>query len=192
MSSLGEFLLFCLGLYFGLTIIRLGYLYFKYGLAMSIIGAQFHQAIATNTRLATTNKIDYDQETIEIAEQIIIQMVHGLKYQRKWMLRHALEHMAVLYTTTIWLSNPPNDDKLHDALDVIKQKFYFMHGTFLNAKKNKVRNHINLFIQTVNGVTWYGKETYDADYHGAGCRIKVVVSIVTPLTSTKYRYLNHI
>lgn len=192
MTTLGQLVLFGVGLYCGWVLLKVAYLVFKYWIAVGIITTQFEQAVETDVKLTSDNRINYDEETLKVVEQILIQMVQGLKYQQPWMLKHAMRHMAVLYTTTIWLTKPPTDARVQDAIDVIKQKFYYMHGTFLNIRRSKVRNNINLFLQTSSGGEPPKAEEYDPTQHGMGCRIKIVVSVVTPLTSKSYRYLNHI
>jgi hypothetical protein len=67
-----------------------------------------------------------------------------------------------------------------------------MHGTFIDSKKNKVRNNIKLYIQTTAGDYLLDPKLYDAARHGTGCRIKVVMSVVTPLTSHFYQFERHV
>lgn len=195
MNTLGQFILFCASMLFASGIIRLVSLMVRYFVARRLIAAQFRQAIVTNEHISPRNKIDFGPEIEEIAAQIFVQMCHGLKYQRKWMIRHAVQHMAVLYQTTVWLTNDPDDLKLYAALDVVKQKFYYMHGTFLNIKKNKLRNHINMQMYTTSGDHLTSSEDvakYDKKEQGEGCRIKITMSIVTPLTPRKYDYEKYI
>ncbi|BAQ02641.2 hypothetical protein [Ralstonia phage RSL2] len=132
---------------------------------------------------------------MDIVEQIIIQMSQGLKYQRKWMIRHATQHFAVLYQTTVWLSNDPDDLRLYDALDIIKQKFYYMHGTFVNIKKSRLRNNINMEMFTTSGDLLTSVEDvsqYDKKEQGGGCKIRITLSVVTPMTPRNYDYFRYL
>lgn len=192
MEILGQFVLFFVGMLVCFYILQMTSLFCRYWIASRLIENQLTQAVLSNEMLMSGNRISYDQKTIEVVEQIVIQLCNGLKYQRSWIINHAILHMSLLYSTTVWLSNDPTDETVLNAIDVIKQKFYFMHGTFINIKRSKVRNNINLFLQTTSGDSYDTTMPYDIKQHGTGCRIKIIVSVVTPLTSRKYRYLNHL
>lgn len=191
----GQFVLFCIGLYTTFFAMRITSLTFRYWIARRIIELQIQKAILTNLTISSRDKLVFDPRTEEIVEQIIIQMCQGLKYQRQWMIRHAIEHMAVLYQTNIWLSNDPDDLRVYEALDVLKQKFYYMHGTFQDIKKSQLRNDIRLDLMTTSGDLLTSVEDvakYDKKQQGSGCRIRIAISIITPLTSRKYRFFKYL
>lgn len=195
MDTLGQFVLFCIVMFTTYTAIRISNLGFRYWVARRIIALQLENAVMSNEQISPRDKIVYNQETEEIVEQVVIQLCQGLKYQRKWIITHAMRHMAILYQTNIWLTNTPDDVKVHEALDVIKQKFYYMHGTFINISRSKVRNHISMELLTTSGDTLasIGDLTqYDKKKHGEGCRLRVVISLVTPLTPRNYDYFKYI
>uniref|UniRef100_A0AAU7PFD4 Uncharacterized protein n=1 Tax=Burkholderia phage vB_BgluM-SURPRISE13 TaxID=3159457 RepID=A0AAU7PFD4_9VIRU len=195
MEFIGQFFLFCAGMYASIVALRIISLTFRYWIARRIIALQLQNAVMIHEKISPRDKIIYDPEIELIVEQIFIQMVQNLKYQRKWMIRHAIEHFAVLYQSNIWLLNDPDDLKLYAALDVIKQKFYYMHGTFVNIKKNNLRNHINMELMTTSGTPLTSVEEvaeFDKKKHGAGSRVCIVISIVTPLTSKNYDYFRHL
>ncbi|BDD79403.1 hypothetical protein [Burkholderia phage FLC8] len=195
METIGQFFLFCVGLYTTLIAIRVTSLTFRYWIARRAIKSQFDAAVLVNEHISPRDKVIYDEEIEDIVEQIYVQMCQGLKYQRKWMIAHAIQHFAVLYQAQIWLLTPPDDLKLYAAIDVITQKFYYMHGTFINIKKSKLRNHIKIKLLTTSGdelTTAEAVASYNKKQHGEGCRLKIVISIVTPLTSKNYDYFRHL
>lgn len=195
MELIGQFVVFCVPLAFGVFIGRILIYFSKYSIARSLIEKQFRQVLLVGEHISAHDHVSFDQKTNEIVEQIIIQMCRGIKYQRNWMIRHAIDNKAILYRTTVWLANDPDDMDLYAALDVVKQKFYYMHGTFPNIKKNELRNHINMQMYTSSGDHLTGAEDvaeYNKKEQGAGCRIKITMSIVTSMTSKKYDYEKYI
>jgi len=194
MELIRQFIVFFMWLMIGVLIYRSCKFFVRYWTARKFIERQFSRALMINEHISPGYNFQF-KAVAEVVEQIILQMCHGVKYQKNWMIRHAIEHKAVLYRTTAWLQNDPDDPVLHKALDAIKEKFYYMHGTFLDVRKSDLRNNIRLDVITTSGesveLTDEGFE-YDPAEHGSGCRIFIIMSIVTPLTPKKYQYSKHL
>lgn len=193
MDTFGQFILFVIFAMSAWHVFRIIATLVRFWVSRRLIAIQVENAILINEKISPRDTITYRPEVTEIVEQIIIQMCSGLKFQYKPMTKHAIQYVALLYRTDVWLSNELWDEKLHDAIDVIKQKFYYMHGTFINIKKSELRNHIELRLYTTSGDPVPDvKELKRDPSHGNGCRVRIIVSIVTPLTPKNYWYIKHL
>lgn len=151
-------------------------------------------------RLATHPQSQLNPETHEIVHAIIRQMTLALEYHQKKILRHAIEEHAILFTTLVWLPTLLTDPNLFEALDILKQKFYTMHGVYPNPKNRDRRNKLDLRIQTTSGkdltkhfdnmrpneIAAFLREIEGTE--NSGCNIMVHMSIINPVTPKKYDY----